>query len=73
MKPIKLTFEQSLDVDLAILLEDPHGLDADSAAYVIWFFVRGKRVPPDKLLARTCRDGGRCVNPAHLALVDRAD
>jgi hypothetical protein len=70
MKPIRLSFEQELDVELAIQTEDPDGLDADSAAYVIYNFLRGP-VPSDKLLARTCGDGGRCVNPDHMILVDR--
>jgi len=72
MKPIKLSFQQQLDVQLALDTGCFDGLDADAAAYVSYAFTKGSKVPVDKLLARTC-GASRCVNPNHLVLIDRLD
>jgi hypothetical protein len=68
LKPIALSFEQQLDIELAIELDEYNQLDADEAAYISWF-INGGEIPSGKILARTCAES-RCVNPDHLIVID---
>ena len=69
IRPIRLTEEQQIDVDLALATEDFDGLEADSAAYVSHSITHGA-IPEGKIVGRTC-ENGYCVNPEHLVLVSK--
>jgi hypothetical protein len=70
-KPIYLSLEQELDLQLAIATKEFEGLDPDSAAYMSYLAYRGA-IPDGCLLARTC-SGSLCCNPDHLILIKKED
>jgi hypothetical protein len=69
MSPILLSFEQQLDIQFALDTDEPEVLDADAAAYYMYFKFGGE-IPSGKILARTC-DEPQCVNPDHMVVINR--